>query len=102
MSYYENIYKYGLILIYGLYAVSILGVWNEAPIYLDNINYFFKLFIAIVLMYFFNPLRKDEPCTPIQKRIVFSAAFFILASTTISAFKTNVVDFYKRVSNLIE
>ena len=101
MSYYENIYRYGLYLIYGLYVVSFLGVWNEAPIYLENINYFFKLFISAVLMYFFNPLRKDEPCTPIQKRIVFSAAFFLLASTTISAFKTNVIDFYKNVSKLV-
>lgn len=102
MSYYENIYKYGLYLIYGLYIVSFLGVWYEAPIYLDNINYFFKIFISIVLMYFFNPLRKDEPCTPIQKRIVFSAAFFLLASTTVSAFKTNVINFYKNVSNLLD
>ena len=101
MSYYENVYKYSLYLIYTLYVVSFLGVWNEAPIYLENINYFFKLFISIVLMYFFNPLQKDEPCTPIQKRIVFSAAFFLLASTTISAFKTNIVNFYKNITKLV-
>ena len=99
MSYYENIYNYGLLLIYTLYAVSFLGVWNEAPIYLENVNYFFKIFIAVVLAYFFNPLRKDEPCTKIQKRIVFSAAFFLLASTTVSAFKTNVTNVYNKLLN---
>ena len=92
MKHYEQVYYYSLIIIYVLYGLSFLGVWNKAPIYLENMNHFFKLFVSIILLYLFNPLRKTPTCTEFHMRIVFSAAVFLITSTTFSAIKLNIYD----------
>jgi len=92
MKHYERVYYYCIFIIYILYGLSFLGIWNKAPIYLENMNNFFKLFISIVLIYLFNPLRKTTTCTDFHMRIVFSAAMFLITSTTFSAIKLNIYD----------
>ena len=92
MKHYERVYYYCMFIIYILYGLSFLGIWNKAPIYLENMNIFFKLFISIVLIYLFNPLQKTITCTDFHMRIVFSAAVFLITSTTFSAIKLNIYD----------
>ena len=85
MSIYENIYNYGRYILYLLYGLTIIGIWNSAPQYLKSVEYFYQIFIGLVLVYINNPFTNHK-YRPIDKKIAFSAGFFLLTSTTLSAF----------------
>ena len=68
------------ILIYSWYiffALSKLGLWEGADSYLDKSAYYLKMYIAIMLLYYFNPLRRIE-YTKYHKSMVITAATFII------------------------
>lgn len=79
-----NTYSLLKYLFYILYFAALLGVWSNAPMYLNLVNESFKIFVAVVLIYFFNPLKKTQ-CTDFHREIVFSAALFLIFSSSISS-----------------
>jgi len=76
---------------YVLYVVALLGVWTVAPTYLHRLNTLLKYFIIVFLLVRFNPLTKDATFTAFDRTIVFSAAFFLLASTAVTSLITNAL-----------
>lgn len=84
--YYAVLYAW-----YGLYAVALLGIATVAPAYLDTLNMVLKYFIIGFLLVRFNPWVNCE-FTAFDRTIVFSAAFFLLASTAIVSLVTNALN----------
>jgi hypothetical protein len=76
---------------YGLYAIALLGIATVAPAYLDTLNNVLKYFIIGFLLVRFNPWVNHE-MTAFDRTIVFSAAFFLLASTAIASLITDALD----------
>ena len=76
---------------YALYAVALLGIATIAPAYLDTLNMVLKYFIIAFLLVRFNPWANYE-MTAFDRTVVFSAAFFLLASTAIVSLITNALD----------
>ena len=82
-------FYYGLLCAwYALYAVALLGIANVAPAYLDMLNAVLKYFIIGR----FNPWTKYAGFIAFDRRIVFSAAFFLLASTAVVSLVTNALN----------
>jgi hypothetical protein len=81
--YYGALYAW-----YGLYVIALMGIATAAPMYLSMLNDVLKYFIIGFLLVRFNPWtrQKSEPFTAFDRSIVFSAAFFLLASTAIVSF----------------
>ena len=84
--YYAVLYAW-----YGLYAVALLGIATVAPAYLETLNMVLKYFIIGFLLVRFNPWVNHD-FTAFDRTIVFSAAFFLLASTAIVSLVTNALD----------
>ena len=85
-------FYYGLLCAwYALYAVALLGIANVAPAYLDMLNAVLKYFIIGFLLLRFNPWT-NHAFTAFDRTIVFSAAFFLLASTAIVSLVTNALN----------
>jgi hypothetical protein len=83
--YYAVLYAW-----YGLYAVALLGIATVAPAHLDTLNMVLKYFIIVFLLVRFNPwTNPNQTFTAFDRTIVFSAAFFLLASTTIASLITD-------------
>ena len=81
--YYGALYAW-----YALYAIALLGIATVAPTYLSTLNAVLKYFIIAFLLVRFNPwtTKKGGPeFTAFDRTIVFSAAFFLLASTAITS-----------------
>ena len=57
--------------------------------YLDVLNEIYKVFIAVVLLYFFNPWSKKQ-LNKFNKKIAFSAGLLLLLTTSISVFIKNI------------
>jgi hypothetical protein len=81
--YYVVLYSW-----YGLYAIALLGIASVAPAYLSTLNMVLKYFIIGFLLVRFNPWTKYNEFTAFDRTIVFSAAFFLLASTAIASLIT--------------
>ena len=79
MKIYERLFIYLTTLVYILFALAHLKLWNFAQLYLDKITYYYNLLIAIVLMYYFNPFIKTK-ITEIHRKMIFTAAFFVFVT----------------------
>jgi hypothetical protein len=84
--YYGALYAW-----YGIYAIALLGIATVAPAYLSTLNNVLKYFIIVFLLVRFNPWIKPEPFTAFDRTIVFSSAFFLLASTAITSLVLNAL-----------
>lgn len=83
-KFYENLFLYGLKLSYVLYFLAILGISSLAPKYLSNLRIILKIYIALLLIYFYNPITyKEKKFTDFDRQLAFSAGIFLLLSTTL-------------------
>ena len=71
-----------------LYIAIALGLSTSAPQYLDDLQYYVKIYICLFLIYRFNPFRRVQ-FTELDSRIAFSAGLFLLATTAIGSFLKN-------------
>lgn len=108
MENYKRIFLTFNYLTYLLYFIVYLNLWQTAPIYLDNINFFLKIYVSFVLIYFFHPFRKIK-FDLFHRELIFSAALFILSSVSLSAFiyhlkltKQQVEDVGRNVRNEVK
>jgi uncharacterized membrane protein len=76
-----------------LYFLSFLGVYSKAHVYLQKINFFFKVYICIFLVIRFQPYfpKYSSPITKLDKKLAFLSGVFFL---------TNVV--FEKIKELIE
>ena len=65
---------------YFLYISLALGIYFISPQYITLLHNIVKLYICFFLIYRFNPLR-DKQCNHLDKRIAFTAGFFLLSTT---------------------
>lgn len=96
MELYQRIFLWATYFIYLMYFFVYFRIWKEAPIYLDDAEYYFKLYISLLLLYFFNPfynLRMNN----FHKRVAFSAGFFLIATTSFEALLEHLKNTQKRI-----
>lgn len=74
-----------LIITWVLYIIIALGISAKAPEYLDDLQYYVKLYVSLFLIWRFNPLRRIK-VTHLDVKIGFSAGVFLLATTFIGQF----------------
>jgi len=79
----NNIYDIAVYVTWALYISIALGLSANAPQYLDNLQYYVKLYVSLFLIYRFNPFRRVK-FTGLDAKIAFSAGTFLLATTTIN------------------
>jgi hypothetical protein len=69
-----------LFVTYFLYFLLVLGVYFISPQYINLLHNIVKIYICFFLIYRFNPWRITK-CNHLDKRIAFSAGFFLLSTT---------------------
>lgn len=79
-----------------LYIVIALGLSASAPQYLDDLQYYVKIYICLFLIYRFNPFTHVK-FTQLDSQIAFSAGLFLLATTAIGSFLKNYITQIKQV-----
>jgi hypothetical protein len=78
-----------------LYIIIALGLSANAPEYLDDLQYYVKLYISLFLIYRFNPFRRVK-FTGLDAKIAFSAGVFLLATTAINTIIQNYLSELKQ------
>lgn len=93
----QKLYKYQneffnifIVLSYILIILSFLGFSNTAQSYLVTIDYYVRIYICLFLIWRFNPIRKLDKFTDLDRKIAFSAGIFILTTTAFNQYIINV------------
>ena len=81
---------------YLLLFISYIGIYAAAPNYLDSLDYYIRVYTSLFLIWRFNPLRSKYEFTDLDRKIAFSAGFFVLTTTALNIY---VVKFKELVKN---
>jgi hypothetical protein len=85
-KYQERFFDLFLYTSYFLIILSSLGLSQSAPKYLDNLDYYVRIYICLFLMWRFNPFRSYYEFTELDRKIAFSAGAFILTTTALNQY----------------
>lgn len=96
MELYQTIFLWMNYFIYLMYFFVYFKLWKDAPIYLEQSEYYFKVYISILLLYFFNPFYKLK-MNNFHKRIAFSAGFFLITATSFEVLLEHLKNTRKRI-----
>ena len=88
---HEKIFHLSYAIYYIIYILSLIGVSVVAPTYLSSFTMIIKIYIAALLIWRFNPLKKGYSCTKYDKEIIFSSAILLLLTTTIGDYLLNII-----------
>ena len=91
-TFQENAFDYTFYLLYTLMVISALGFSESAQKYIEQIDYYIRIYICLFLMWRFNPLKKHYEFTNLDAKIAFTAGFFILTTTALNTYIINIKD----------
>ena len=80
---HKDLYYWTQVIYYILFSFSLLGIYLVSPVYLPIITNFVKLYIAILLIWKFNPYHHTNTHIHSHERsLIFSSAIYLLLTTT--------------------
>ena len=82
----EKLVNIIIVISYLLIIASFLGLSKTAPQYLNSIEYYFRIYICLFLIWRFNPFRQITTFTNLDRKIVFSAGLFILTTSALNQY----------------
>ena len=74
-----------IIITWSLYIIIVLGLSANAPNYLDDLQYYVKIYVSLFLILRFNPFRHVK-FTYLDAKIAFNAGIFLIMTTFIGSF----------------
>ena len=84
----ERIFDIAIYISYALIVLSYLGLSKYNPIFLNDLNNYMRIYICLFLLWRFNPFRHLEKFTNLDRKIAFTAGFFILTTTVLNNYLT--------------
>lgn len=87
---------------YALIFISYLGFYNSAPEYLSKMNYYFNIYLCLFLLWRFNPFRKLDTFTELDRKIAFSAGVFIMTTTALNQYIIEIQNTIKKAISYFE
>ncbi len=82
----ESAFNITIFIFYFIMITSALGFSKYIPTYLTNMDYYFRIYICLFLIWRFNPLRSSYEFTNLDRKIAFSAGVFILTTTVLNKY----------------
>jgi hypothetical protein len=84
LKFQEKIFDITIYISYALIILSSLGLSQFAPKFLDDMDYYVRIYICLFLLWRFNPFRHLDKFTNLDRKIAFSAGLFILTTTALN------------------
>jgi hypothetical protein len=94
----EKFFDIFIVFSFVIIFISFFGFSNSAPEYLKSMDYYFRIYICLFLIWRFNPFRKVHKFTELDNKIAFNAGLFILTTTALNQY---LVDAREKVIHII-
>lgn len=78
------LFKYTTNIILFFAISSYIGFGFAQPDIVTTLDYYLKIFLALYLLYRFNPIRKEFDFKELDRRVAFSAGVFIFTTTILN------------------
>jgi hypothetical protein len=88
---HTSTYLWTIFFIHLTYAIVLVGLVETEPSFLASVEYYVKVYVSIFLIWRFNPYSHTRHFTETDRRIVFSAAIFIVTTSVLK----HVIDQYR-------
>jgi hypothetical protein len=85
-----SVYIWLFALPYALYFITLLGVWYIKPAYIHTLGTIVQIYVALFLIFRFNPYRKHE-IRPHDDQIILGSAFLLLANAGVTSYILSMV-----------
>jgi hypothetical protein len=76
---------------------SYIGLGIAKPSIVSVLDYYLKIFLALYLLYRFNPFKKEFTFKELDRRVAFSAGVFIFTTTILSKMLIKYSDQYRDI-----
>jgi hypothetical protein len=94
-SFQTQVFSFILYLTWILYFAIAFGLSANAPQYLNDMQYYVKIYVSFFLILRFNPFRRVR-FTTLDAKIAFSAGMFLLTTTAIDTILMNYLNDIKK------
>jgi hypothetical protein len=107
-DYQDKFFNFIIIILYLLIFSSFLGIFDNAIDYFNDVDYYFKIYICLFLIWRFNPFRDVNTFTHLDRKIAFNAGILIFTTTVLQSYipyitdkikKNKIVNYIKTSSN---
>lgn len=83
-TFQQKVFTFVIGLSWFFYALIAFGLSSAAPIYLNDLQYYTKIYVSLFLLLRFNPFRKVK-FTELDRKIAFASGVFLLGTTAINS-----------------
>jgi hypothetical protein len=100
-DYQDKFFNFVIIILYLLVISSFLGIFDNAIHYFNDVDYYFKIYICLFLIWRFNPFRNLDTFTYLDRKIAFNAGILLFTTTVLQSYIpyiTNTVNKNKYVN----
>jgi hypothetical protein len=80
-----------------LLIISALGLSQAAPKFLEELDYYVRIYICLFLIWRFHPFRSQYEFTDLDRKIAFSAGMFILTTTVLNQYLMDIINILKKL-----
>jgi hypothetical protein len=82
-NFQEGIFDIIVYITYFLIILAALGISQYAPTYLNDLDYYVKIYVSLFLIIRFNPFIRLK-FTELDRKITFTSGLFLITTTAIS------------------
>ena len=88
---HTSTYLWLALIIHIVYIAVLVGLVDSAPQYIDTLESYIKVYVALFLVLRFNTYTGTSHFTPLDRKIVFSAGVIVLSTSALDW----LVQYYK-------
>jgi len=92
----ELLFNIFIIVSYSLIILSFFDISQSAQTYLQNLDYYIRIYVCLFLMWRFNPFRSSYEFTNLDRKIAFSAGLLILTTTALNQYLNEIKNIIKQ------
>ena len=88
-NFQEGVFDIVIYITYFLIVITALGFSQYAPTYLNDLDYYVRIYVSLFLIIRFNPFTNLK-FTELDRKIAFTSGLFVITTTVIAEYVTKI------------
>jgi hypothetical protein len=93
----ESVYVWIALFVHIVVVAVTFGLVAEKPAYVDDLEFWLKVFVSVFLMIRFNPWTRHRAFTSFDRKVVFTAGTFIFTITIVNTYLLKYTSYFQSI-----